>query len=144
MEARRVKTRLKPGFQRQPTARSRRETADHWAANRQSQSMTDCAFFRTTLRAYEHSNVDFSNVCRRSGCLSKPMRDSRWLDVLARLCLRVIDSDSEHGKTLLEFFRARLGSVPGRKFGLESTIDFQRITGSRQITGNDHLIPFAQ
>jgi hypothetical protein len=31
-EARRVKTRLKPGFQRQPTARSRRETANHWAA----------------------------------------------------------------------------------------------------------------
>lgn len=35
MEARRVKTRLKPGFQRQPTARSRRETANHWAADQQ-------------------------------------------------------------------------------------------------------------
>src|SRR5262249_30879121 len=39
MEARRVKTRLKPGFQRQPTARSRRETANHWAADQQSLSM---------------------------------------------------------------------------------------------------------
>jgi hypothetical protein len=39
MEARRVKTRLKPGFQRQPTARSRRETANHWAADQQSRSM---------------------------------------------------------------------------------------------------------
>jgi len=76
MEARRVKTRLKPGFQRQPTARSRRETADHRAANRQSQSMNRLRLFRTTLRAYEHSNVDFSNECRRSGCPSKPMRDS--------------------------------------------------------------------
>jgi hypothetical protein len=35
-----VKTRLKPGFQRQPTARSRRETANHWAADRQRLSMS--------------------------------------------------------------------------------------------------------
>ena len=40
MEARRVKTRLKPGFQRQPTARSRRETANHWAADQQSLSVS--------------------------------------------------------------------------------------------------------
>lgn len=54
--------------------------------------------------------------------------DSRQLDVLASLCLRVVDSDFEHGKTFLQLFGARLCSVPGRKFGLESAVDFECIT----------------
>lgn len=39
VEARRVKTRLKPGFQRRPTAQSRREKANHRAADQQSLTM---------------------------------------------------------------------------------------------------------
>ena len=54
--------------------------------------------------------------------------DSLQLDFLASLCLRVIDSDFEHGKTLLQLFRARLGTIPRRKFSLESAVDFERIT----------------
>lgn len=54
--------------------------------------------------------------------------ESRQLDVLAGVCLRVIDSDLEHRKTFLQLFGARLCSVPGRKFGLESAVDFERIT----------------
>jgi hypothetical protein len=46
IEARRVKTLLKPGFQRQPTARSRRETANHWAADQQSLSTNLLRFFK--------------------------------------------------------------------------------------------------
>src|SRR5258705_1918454 len=84
----------KLGFQRQPTARSRRETA---LCSRKAR--------------YEHAGLD-----------------SRQLDVLASLCLRVIDSDLEHGKTLLQLFRARLGTIPRRKFSLESAVDFERIT----------------
>ena len=54
--------------------------------------------------------------------------DSRQLDVLASLCLRVIDSDLEHGKTHLQLFRPGLGTIPRRKFGLEAAVDFERIT----------------
>ena len=54
--------------------------------------------------------------------------DSRQLDFLASLCLRVIDPDSERGKPLLELFRAYFGTILGCKFGLESAIDFERIT----------------
>jgi len=54
--------------------------------------------------------------------------DSRQLDFLASLCLRVIDSDLEHGKTLLQLFRACPRAILGRKFSLESAVDFERIT----------------
>src|SRR5258707_10463847 len=57
--------------------------------------------------------------------------DSRQLDFLASLCLRVIDSDFEHGKPLLQLFGARLGSVPGRKLGLESAVDFGAVLAFR-------------
>ena len=65
---------------------------------------------------------------REQDAMSVQAPDSLQLDFLASLCLRVIDSDLEHGKTLLQLFRARLGSVPGCKFGLESAVDFERIT----------------
>jgi len=65
---------------------------------------------------------------REKHAMSMLALDSRQLDVLASLCLRVIDSDLEHGKTLLQLFRARLGTIPRRKFSLESAVDFERIT----------------
>ena len=65
---------------------------------------------------------------REKGVMTMLVPDLRQLDVLASLCLCVIDSDLEHGKAFLQLFGARLGSVPGRKFGLESAVDFERIT----------------
>lgn len=65
---------------------------------------------------------------REQDAMSVLAPDSLQLDFLASLCLRVIDSDLEHGKTLLQLFPACLGSVPGRKFSLESAVDFERIT----------------
>ncbi len=54
---------------------------------------------------------------------------SSWkLDLLSSLCLRVINSDLERGKALLQLFRTRSGSVSGRKFGFQSAINFERVT----------------
>jgi hypothetical protein len=65
---------------------------------------------------------------REQDAMSVQAPGSLQLDFLASLCLRVIDTDLEHGKTLLQLFPACLGSVPGRKFSLESAVDFERIT----------------
>jgi len=70
---------------------------------------------------------------------------SSWkLDLFPGLCLRVIDSDAEHGKTLLQLLGTRPSPVSCRKFGFQSAIYFERITRSRQFMGkSDHLVPFA-
>ena len=53
----------------------------------------------------------------------------RWkLDLFPSLCLGVIDSNPKHGKTLLQLFCTGLGSVPGRKLGFESAVNFERAT----------------
>jgi hypothetical protein len=53
---------------------------------------------------------------------------SRKLDFFPCLCLRVINSDAKPGKALLELFRTRLGSVPGRKLGFQPAINFEGVT----------------
>lgn len=50
------------------------------------------------------------------------------LDLFPSLRLCVIDSDPKHWKTLLQLLRTGLGPISGRKFGLESAINFERIT----------------
>src|SRR5690348_12101342 len=42
--------------------------------------------------------------------------------------LCIVNSDPKHGKTLLQLFGTRLGSVSGRKLGLQPTIHFERVT----------------
>ena len=42
-------------------------------------------------------------------------------------CLRIVDSDPKHRKTLLQFLCACLCSISGRKLGFQSTIHFERV-----------------
>jgi hypothetical protein len=59
---------------------------------------------------------------------ARASKNSRKLDFFPCLCLRVINSDVKHGKALLELFRTRLGSVPGRKLGFQPAVNFEGVT----------------